>query len=360
MSFFQRVLLAVAAVLVCQVMARGDATLFVQEPYGLFGAVNPTGHASVYLSRVCAETPVVLRRCAAGEFGVVISRYHKIAEYDWIAIPLIPYLYAVEDLASIPDQANAEAVAALREEYRRRHLRKIVPDRTEGKAPKGSWVELVGAAYNRKLYGFTVATTEEQDDQLIFLLNSRKNRSHFNLFFNNCADFSRKILNLYYHGAIQRNYIADAGMTTPQQIVKCLLSYSRKHPGFSLSSFFLPQVVGSRRPSHRLNGVSEAFVRSKKYIVPLAAFHPWIAGSIFAVYMAKGRFNVAKCATIKRAPVDLAVMQDSSECCRVNVSERGVQISGVEWTQSYSYNFAGNNDGSYPPGPPGLDAAGNL
>ncbi len=346
MRFLWRSLLAAAAVLVCQVMARSDATLFVQEPYGLYGAINPTGHASVYLSRVCAETPVVLRRCAAGEFGVVISRYSKIGGYDWIAIPLIPYLYAVEDLADVPEHANAEAVAALRDEYRREHLRGIVPDRQDGKTPKGSWVELVGAAYNRKLYGFTIATTEEQDVQLIFLFNARKNKSHFNLFYNNCADFSRKVLNLYYPGAIRRNYIADAGMTTPQQIVKRLISYSRKHQGFSLSSFSLPQVAGSRPPSHRVNGVSGAFVRSKKYIVPLAAFHPWVAGSVFAVYMAKGRFNVAKYATTEYEPVDLFAMQESSDVAEERVGSDRVPSGGGEWRQANSYDFAGNNDGS--------------
>ena len=60
-----------------------------------FGAFNPTGHAAVYLNHVCAETPTELRMCRTGEYGVVISRYHKIDGYDWIAIPLIPYLYAV-------------------------------------------------------------------------------------------------------------------------------------------------------------------------------------------------------------------------------------------------------------------------
>lgn len=42
---------------------RGDATLFVEEPYGSFGAMNPTGHAAIYLSKVCAATPTFLRRC---------------------------------------------------------------------------------------------------------------------------------------------------------------------------------------------------------------------------------------------------------------------------------------------------------
>jgi len=338
MRFLRRFLLAAATVLVCQV-ARGDATLLVQEPYGLFGAINPTGHASVYLSRVCAETPILLKRCSAGEFGVVISRYSKIGEYDWIAIPLIPYLYAVENLANVPEHPNAEAVAALRDEYRHKRLGGIVPDRPDGKAPKGSWVELVGAAYNRKLYGFTIATTEMQDNELISAFNARKNKSHFNLFYNNCADFSRKILNAYYPGAIRRNYVADAGMTTPQQIVKCLLSYSKRHPEFTVSSFFLSQIAGSRRPSHRLDGVSEGFVRSKKYIVPLALFHPWVAGSIFAIYVANGRFNVAQHATKKYAPADLALMQEWSGCCEPEVSSELVPNRGRVMEAEQSYDF---------------------
>jgi hypothetical protein len=173
-------------------------------------------------------------------------------------------------------------------------------------------VELVGAAYNRKLYGFTIVTTEAQDEHLISILNSRKNKSHFNLFFNNCADFSRKLLNLYYPGAIRRNYFGDLGMTTPQQIVKCLLAYAKDHPDFSISSFFLPQIAGSRRPSHRVDGVSGGLVRSKKYIVPLAVFHPWVATSIFAIYIANGRFNLAHHATTMVTPPELSIMQDSS------------------------------------------------
>jgi hypothetical protein len=70
---------------------RADATLFVEEPYGNFGALNPTGHAAIHLSRVCATTPTVLRRCEDGEPGVAISRYSRIEQRDWIAIPLIPH-----------------------------------------------------------------------------------------------------------------------------------------------------------------------------------------------------------------------------------------------------------------------------
>ena len=312
MSFSMHRLLLLLFALACNPALWADATLFVQEPYGLFGAINPTGHASVYLSRVCAETPVVLRRCDPGEFGIVISRYRKISGYDWIAIPLIPYLYAVEDVASIPAEASAETVAYLRDEYRRKHLLEIVPDGPSGRMPKGSWTELIGAAYNRKIYGFQIETTEAQDQYLISVLNSRKNKRHFDLFFNNCADFSRGILNLYYAGAIRRNYIADAGITTPQQIAKSLISYAKHHPGFLLSAFFLPQISGSRHPSHRVDGVSASLVKSKKYILPLAAFHPWVACGIVAIYLANGRFNVAHYAEAEYSPADLAMLQDSA------------------------------------------------
>src|SRR6202051_3085914 len=72
-----------------------DVTILLEEPYSYDGALAGTGHTAVYLTRVCAASPVVLRRCGPGERGVVISRYTRIGGYDWIAIPLIPYLYAV-------------------------------------------------------------------------------------------------------------------------------------------------------------------------------------------------------------------------------------------------------------------------
>ena len=84
------------------VSARADAALLLEEPFGDFGAMNPTGHAAIYLTHVCADTPTRLRACREGETGVVISRYHRIDGYDWLAIPLIPYLYAVND----PDEVE--------------------------------------------------------------------------------------------------------------------------------------------------------------------------------------------------------------------------------------------------------------
>ena len=65
----------VVMVLACASLASASATLLLEEPYGKMGFFTATGHAAVYLSGVCAETPLVLRRCAPGETGVVLSRY---------------------------------------------------------------------------------------------------------------------------------------------------------------------------------------------------------------------------------------------------------------------------------------------
>src|SRR5215475_15608190 len=73
------------------VAARAQAALFMEEPYGFFGTINPTGHIAIYFSRICPETPVKLRRCGPGEAGSVIARYQGIAGYDWVAMPLLPY-----------------------------------------------------------------------------------------------------------------------------------------------------------------------------------------------------------------------------------------------------------------------------
>ncbi|MEY2395049.1 MAG: hypothetical protein QOF94_1394, partial [Acidobacteriaceae bacterium] len=86
----------------CASSARGSATLLLEEPYGKLGFFTATGHAAVYLSGVCAETPLALRPCAPGELGAVISRYNGVGGYDWVAVPLIPYLYAVDRAEDIP------------------------------------------------------------------------------------------------------------------------------------------------------------------------------------------------------------------------------------------------------------------
>ncbi|HTV16918.1 MAG TPA: hypothetical protein VME68_19515 [Acidobacteriaceae bacterium] len=282
--------IALAAALGCA-QAHADAALLMEEPFGEFGAINPTGHAAIYLNRVCADTPTHLRPCREGEIGVVLSRYHRIDGYDWLAIPLIPYLYAVDDPSEIPATATPRLERKLRDTYRRDHLIDLVPDDPEHEIPVGDWIQLVGASYDRRIWGFEVATSTDQDDTLIREFNERRNISHFNLFFNNCANFSEKVLNFYYPHSIHRNFIADAAMMTPKQTAKSLVKYSRKHPEVDLRTFVIPQVPGTIKRSTPVDGVVESLVKSKKYVLPLAALHPFVAGTLVVAYFGDGRFH---------------------------------------------------------------------
>jgi hypothetical protein len=272
----------------CSAMAAASATLFLEEPYGKLGFFTATGHAAVYLSGVCAETPLVLRRCNPGETGVVLSRYDGVAGYDWVAIPLIPYLYAVERPEDVPLFADARMTAFLRDRYRRKYLEDIAPDTRDGGTPGGNWYELVGSSYDRTIYGFEIETTRAQDEALIRKLNDSPNRSHFRTVSNNCADFAKNILNFYYPKSLHRSVVADVGITTPKQISKVLTKFSAKHPEIAFSRIVISQVPGSMPRSSKVHGVVESFFKSKKYIVPSAVVSPIFAGCVAAVYVGTG------------------------------------------------------------------------
>lgn len=284
----------------CVPRAGASATLLLEEPYGKLGFFSATGHVAVYLSSVCADSPVVLRPCVSGESGVVISRYDGVSGYDWVAIPLIPYLYAVERPEDIPLFADARMVAVLRDRYRRQHLREVAPDVANGRTPSGNWYELVGSSYDRTIYGFDIETTRQQDAALIKVLNSSPNRSHFRTVSRNCADFAKDIVNFYYPKALHRSLVADVGITTPKQMARALVRYSGHHPELRFSKLVIPQIPGSLQRSTAVHGVVESFFKAKKYIVPSAVVSPIFAGCVFAVYVGSGagRFDPARNALV--------------------------------------------------------------
>ncbi len=294
-----RKLSAVLLFCLCSIpLARAEATLFLEEPYSYDGALAGTGHAAVYLSSVCAVSPVQLRLCAPGETGVVLSRYHRVAGYDWIAIPLIPYLYAVEKQDDIPLFADKKMISFLRDRYRRKYLEALVPDLPDGGTPSGDWYELVGASYLRTIYAFEIETDPKLDAALIRKLNSRPNRDRFDLVTANCADFARGIIDFYHPHAVHRNIIADLGVTTPKQLARALSKYSRHHPELQSSSFIIPQDPGTLPRSKPVHGVVECALTAKKYMLPLFALHPYVAGTLIAAYLGHWRFDPAHNALI--------------------------------------------------------------
>lgn len=305
--------------------AHAQAALLMEEPYGFFGALNPTGHTAIYFARICAKTPVQLRRCNAGEQGVVIARYQGIAGYDWIAIPLVPYLYSVESMSQVPDRVDREAVERMRNRYREQHLLSLGINLLAGNLVRGGWTQLVGAAYERRIYAFRFDTTADQDDALIARLNSHENHSEFDLIYNNCADFARNVLNSYFPRTFRRTVFPDAGMTTPRQITYKLVRYAKKHPEADLTVFEIPQTPGYRRLSRSNKSVAASLITTP-YAIPIALLNPYLAGGIFVDYLIRGRYPLVPAHPLVLTPAQLSALTASSPANQ-NPDSRGIFIT---------------------------------
>jgi hypothetical protein len=199
----------------------------------------------------------------------------------------------VDTISEVPKTVDRATETAMRDAWRREHLLDLIPDTSDGKPPQGDWIQLVGSLYDRKIYAFEVETTAQQDERLIETFNDKTNRSHFDLFFRNCADFSRGVLDLYYPGSVRRSFTADLGMTTPKQLAKDLVHYAGRHERMDLQIFVLPQVEGSIPRSSKVDGVAEAILR-KKYVIPIAFLQPYCAAGLAVTYFTGGRFNPNK------------------------------------------------------------------
>lgn len=277
--------------------AHSEVALLVEEPYGFFGSIVPTGHTAIYLNHICAELPTKLRRCSPGETGVVISRYFRIRKVDWVAIPLIPYLYAVEHSGDVPERVDLASVQTMRQEYAENHLESLTSTSKEYDR-KNVWPQLLGVAYLRKIYSFEVTTTSEQDDRLIDQFNGRENRGKFNIFTNNCADFSRRLLEFYFPRAITKSILADFAITTPKQVAKSLAAYVRHHRELESSEIIIAQIPGTIHRSHTPRGVDESLLKTMKYALPIVAIQPYILVGVAITYLTMGRFDLANNAPV--------------------------------------------------------------
>jgi hypothetical protein len=272
--------------------AHASIAVLLEQPYGKLNLFVPAGHTAVYLNHLCAAGPLKLRPCRADELGVVLSRYDDIGDHDWIAIPLIPYLYAVGSAEEIPDRVDRASVEHLRDAYRRGHLEAIAADRPDGHAPDDNWTQLVGSAFDRTIYGFQVETTSEQDARLMAYFNDQRNTEHYNGFTRNCADFVRVTVDLVYPHAVRRNYVADLGMSSPKSVARGLAHYAARHPDAGFKVFVIPQVKGDLPRSHANTSLAEGIL--KRLSVPLVVLSPTTTAVVLAAYMGQGRFDMPR------------------------------------------------------------------
>ena len=317
------VIIILSLITLFSAQSRAQAALLMEEPYGFFGSVNPTGHNAIYFERICAETPIHLRRCQDGELGAVLARYQGINGYDWVAIPLVPYLYSVENASDVPTHVNRETVNRLRSRYHEAHLLSLGDNLSPGDVLHGGWTQLVGVSYERRIYAFRFETTEEQDDALIARMNDTGNRSHFHLLFNNCSDFARLSLNLYFPGTFKRSVFPDAGITTPKHLAYNLERYASKHPETQLTIFEIPQIPGYRHPSHSNKSIAESLATTG-YAIPIALLNPYLAGGLFVDYLVRGRHHLIPKNPQLLAPDNLGALTAAARVAQ-NPGSAGVQ-----------------------------------
>jgi hypothetical protein len=277
--------------------ARADVSFFLLESVGVAGEFTGSGHAAIYLSNICTDNGFSLRPCREGESGVVISSYPSFgngSNYEWMAVPLLPFLYGVEDEKNIPIYANGDVRNFLREGYRKKHLEPIIPGTNDGSLPEGSWKVMLTAAFNRDIYGFTVHTSAAEDIKFLNESNSKPNTGNFGNFTNNCADFARRTLNKYFPGSVGRDWINDFGVTTPKALARSFYRYAKKHPERELSISRFPQVHGSIWRSYDNRNFTEKAFRSKKYLIPSLIFKPSLVAIFSGAYLLTGRFDAHK------------------------------------------------------------------
>jgi len=300
-----------------------QAALLMESADGVARIFDPTGHEALYFARICAATPTRLRRCNPGELGAVISRYKGVGGHDWMAVPLLPYLYSVADPRAVPEHVDREMVNSLRLKYHAAHLTDLdgVP---EGGRVRRGWNQLVGASYERRIYAFRFATTPEEDDSFVAWMNASENDSHFNIVFRNCADFSRRVLDFYFPGRFQRHALPDAGITTPRQVAFELVHLARRRPELRLTVEEIPQIPGYRRPSRKNESVAESLLLTGE-LAPVAVLNPILAAAMVADSLMWGRYPLPlKEATIlEPGSIEQLAMSGPSEA-----GGRGVAGSG--------------------------------
>ena len=256
--------------------------------------ITGAGHSAIYFSGICAETPIKMRLCRAGEHGSVLSNYTSLGEdqpFEWNIVSLDMYLYGVSNPENRPLFASAQIKNLLETDYRERVLRDYCASHSCQTSEKAEWREMVSATSERTIYIFVVKTSREQDLDLIARFNDARNVNHFNGFTRNCADFSKNVINTYFPHATHRDALNDFGMSSPKAVARTLARYAHKHPELQYRVIHFAQSPGTLKRSSECRSGTEQLYRSKKLLVPMALFAwhalPVAAGS----YLLTGRFN---------------------------------------------------------------------
>jgi hypothetical protein len=322
--------------------------------------ITGSGHSAVYFSRICPESPVKLRLCRADEQGSVMSNYTTLGEdqpFEWNIVPLSVYLYGVEDPQNRPLFGSQKIKHALEERYRTNFLGGYCDSPTCRTSNKAEWREMVGATLERSIYIFVVETSVEQDRALIAEFNSLPNQNHFNGVTQNCATFSRRVINTYYPHATRADYLNDFGLITPKAIARSFTHFGERHPEAHLRVLHFAQLPGTIKRSTECRNGTEQLYHSKKLLVPMILFANHELPFMAASYLLTGRFNAeheleqhptAEVADIKLEIREAKAENDVSreEQLEAVINRESAQLVGTaqEWKQYHEAFGSLTND----------------
>ena len=283
------------AALVAVPPAHSALTVLVEEPFGNFGTMMPVGHTAVYLDRVCADGPFRLRMCQPGELqGVAVARYARLGPYDWLASPIMQFLYAVDRPEDVPTYVTPELAWSMRQSYRHRFLNDFIPDGREHSHLSDEWWESAGVTFNRRVWGYQIDTTPEQDEAFVAFMNADANHSHYKLRGASCANFAADVINFYFPNTVHADKVADFGLMTPKQVARSLAAYGQTHPDARFRVPEFPQLPGSLRRSRPVRGGAESGLKTKRYLATLLVIQPEVPATLTVLYLVHGRWQVGK------------------------------------------------------------------
>ena len=282
--------------LLCGAM-RADLGLILSEPLPSgFSKWTQSGHSAVYLSNVCADSPLHLRLCYDGENGAVISNYSDFKEdlrVEWNAVPLNVFLYGVEDASLRPLYASRELRLALQQRFRTIYLHGLCSRDACLHDLEANWRDLVAERFVRGIYIFEVKTSLEQDERFIAEFNSRPNVNRYSGFRNNCANFALRVVNFYFPHAAHGDRLNDFGVVSPKGISRSFAHYAARHKELNYRVLHLAQMPGDFPASAEVRSATELAFRSKRFILPMLwRTHEFVLFS--ATYLLTGRFNPQK------------------------------------------------------------------
>lgn len=294
-----RAVLAVAIFAACDRVGRADIGVVLADPTTVGVSVyTHAGHVLVYLSGVCAASPVRARLCEAGEEGSVVTTYPDFREtetYAWNLVPLNLYLQGSLTPGDRILYGSRRVKEALEAHAREGFLQDVCADGHCPQVPHSFWRDLVDANAVRDIFIFAVHTTRAQDQSAVDWLNGDSNVNHYNGFTNNCAVFVRSLINLIFPHSVHRDFLNDLGMMAPKAAARSFTHWALKHPELGFYSMHFAQQPGDLPRSGVAQSGTETAIHMKKYLIPAALIGDHeVAGSFFVAYFLTGRFGLYK------------------------------------------------------------------